>query len=203
MGFTKKLVLIFLVLTLALVLAACAGDTGALAGPDVNESGADSPASAETDDTDATDATDNPVFPFPFDFSAEDLHGNQVTAESLGDKELFFVYFWTTWCPSCVAAIPGLATLAEEYSGRVGFLSLLGDFETAGDTAIRITDNAGASFITVDARHNDLQPLMDLLNSGFVPTSIILDRDGNAVGGQIVGGGIDRFRIAIEDALGG
>jgi len=142
------------------------------------------------------------MFSFPFSFSTEDLHGDQVTAASLGEKEIFFVYFWTTWCSACVDSIPNLAELAEIYGDRVGFMSLLGDFATARDTAIRITEGAGVAFITVDATHDDFNPLMELLSSGFVPTSVIIGRDGNVIGDQIVGGGMERFQEAIEDALG-
>jgi len=140
---------------------------------------------------------------FPFGFTAEDLRGNEVTEAALGEKELFFVYFWTTWCPSCVRGIPGLAELAEEFGDRVGFLSLLGDFGTARESAITITENAGAPFITVDARLGELAGVMGLVGSWFVPTSIIIDASGNVIGEQIVGAGTDRFRAAIEAALGG
>jgi len=153
------------------------------------------------------DATAEPpregTFVFPFNFSTEDLYGGTVTHEALGYKEAFFVYLWTTWCPSCVDAMPYLAQLAEAYGDRVGFISLLGDFDTAGDTAIRIKEDAGVPFITVDANYDGLQDLLALVRSGFVPTSVVIGQDGTVVGEQIVGSGIDRFQAAIEYALGG
>jgi len=154
--------------------------------------------------TPSPEPTPEPIadtFSFPFPFSAEDLHGNPVTAATLGEREIFFVYFWTTWCFSCVESMPVLAELADMYGDRVGFITLLGDFDTAQDAAIRITEEAGAPFITANALHSDFQPLMELLNSGFVPTSVIIGRDGNVIGGQIVGGGAERFLVAIHDAL--
>jgi len=139
---------------------------------------------------------------FPFPFSVYDLHGNFVTEEVLGDKDLFFVFYWSTWCPSCVQAMPELAQLAYEFGDRVGFMTMQGDFFTARDAGIRITENAEIPFITVPALHNELQPLRELLRSGFVPTSVIIDRDGNVIGDQIVGRGLERFQEAIEYALG-
>ena len=140
---------------------------------------------------------------FPFQFSAEDLHGNSVTHSSLGEKELFFVYFWTTWCPACVNGMPGLVELANEYSDRIGFMTLLGDFDTNREVAITITEASDAPFVTVDARHSDFVQLMQLVNSGVVPTSVIIDGYGNVVGEQIIGSRTDVFRTAIEDALAG
>ena len=161
----------------------------------------------ESDAEPAPDITVEPpregTFAFPFNFSTEDLYGDTVTHEALGYKEAFFVYLWTTWCPSCVDAMPYLAQLAEAYGDRVGFISLLGDFDTAGDTAIRIKEDAGVPFITVDANYDGLQDLLALVRSGFVPTSVVIGQDGTVVGEQIVGSGIDRFQAAIEYALGG
>ena len=136
---------------------------------------------------------------FPFTFSAEDLHGNTITDASLGEKDLFFVYFWTTWCPACVNSMPGLNELAEEFADDIGFITLLGDFDTARETAIRITQDA--PFYTVNANDSDFEQLMQLVQSGFLPTSVIIDTNGNVIGEQIVGGGTARFREAIEYAL--
>jgi hypothetical protein len=36
------------------------------------------------------------VKPAGFSFSAEDLYGNTVTEETLGEKEFFFLYAWQT-----------------------------------------------------------------------------------------------------------
>jgi len=143
------------------------------------------------------------TFPFPFEFITEDLHGNQISAATLGEREIFFVYYWTTWCFACVEGIPGLASLAEEFGDRVGFITLLGDFSTASDIALQIVESAGANFPTVNAEHGEFQSLMALLSSGFVPTSVIIDGDGNVIDGQIIGSGTDMFRTAIENALGG
>ena len=139
---------------------------------------------------------------FPFPFTAYDLHGNHVTEAVLGDKDMFFVFYWSTWCPSCIQALPELTQLASEFGDRMGFISLQGDFFTARDAGIRIVENAEVPFITVPALHHEFQDLMELLRSGFVPTSVIIDRDGNVIGDQIVGRGLERFQSAIEYALG-
>jgi len=34
---------------------------------------------------------------FPFSFTSEDLYGNTVTGDDLGEKELFFAYLWVVW----------------------------------------------------------------------------------------------------------
>ena len=34
---------------------------------------------------------------FPFSFISEDLYGNTITGDDLGEKELFFAYLWAVW----------------------------------------------------------------------------------------------------------
>ena len=141
------------------------------------------------------------VYTFPYAFSAEDLYGNRVTEMSLGQKELFLVYLWTTWCPTCVAGMPGLSSLAAEYGDRVGFLSMLADFDTGRDSAINITEDANAPFITIDALGNDLSSLLRLLDSGYVPTAVLIGPDGKVIGDQLVGAGANVYRALIDDYL--
>ena len=141
------------------------------------------------------------TYSFPFPFSTEDLQGNPVTQDLLGDRALFFVYFWATWCGPCVNGIPGLSQLAYEYGDRIGFITLLDDFDDARDTAIRITEDSDAPFITVNARNNDFNDLMQLINPRFFPTSIIIDANGNMIGEHLIGSNEAMFQAAIEDAL--
>jgi len=141
------------------------------------------------------------TFTFPFRFAATDLNGNQVTQDSLGQKEIFFVYYWTTTCWACVEGLPDLTRLANEFGDRVGFLSVLGDFGAARERALEVTRNAGIPFITIDANNSDLSGLMPLLDSGFVPTSVIIGADGRVIGEQMVGGDFNMYSQALRSAL--
>jgi len=121
---------------------------------------------------------------FPFPFSTVDLFGNTVTEASLGEKELFFVHFWGTWCPPCIAELPELAQLERDFADRVGFLMLLDDFDNkSGAIDLYHSNNftdTGSSF-TVCGRttFNDNHEIMHMLDIQYVPTTIILDSDGN------------------------
>ena len=139
--------------------------------------------------------------PSPFKFSAEDLYGNTVTEASLGDKELFFVHYWATWCGPCVSEMPDLAEVAKKYADKVGFIALLDDYGSAKSTAVEIAENSGISFIMVDANHGDFTALLSLVQSGYVPTTVLLDKDGNMVGEQIIGAYGAEYGRYIEEAL--
>ena len=141
-------------------------------------------------------------FAFPYKFSTQDIYGNTVTEASLGEKELFFVHYWATWCGPCINEMPELGKLVEKYGDRVGFIALLDDYSTSKAAAIRITESSGVAFTMVDARYKDFQTLLGMVQSGYVPTSIIIGSDGKIIGDQIIdayGSGYGKF---IDDALG-
>ena len=52
-----------------------------------------------------------------------DMNGQNHTLGDWLDKPVF-VNFWATWCPPCVAEMPGISDLYEQYKGRVHFVLL-------------------------------------------------------------------------------
>jgi len=96
--------------------------------------------------------------------------------------------------------MPGLALMTDEFSDRVGFITMLISWDNDKDNALEITDSVNASFITVNAEHNDFAPILSLFTSGFIPETILIDEDGNVIE-RIVGGTADDYSVAIENAL--
>lgn len=141
------------------------------------------------------------TFTFPYAFTAEDIYGRRVTEKSLGEKELYFVHYLATWCPPCVREIPDLATIAKKYGDRVGFIGLLDDYDDNKAAAIRLVENAGIPFILVDAEHRDFTRLLQMVQSGYVPTTILIGRDGKIIGDQIVGAYGLNYAAFIDKAL--
>jgi thiol-disulfide isomerase/thioredoxin len=147
-------------------------------------------------------AAPNDSFAFPFAFSAEDIYGKRVTDKSLGEKEIFFVHYFATWCPPCVREMPDMAKMAKRYSDRVGFIGLLDDFQENKAAAIRLAENAGIPFIMVDAEHKDFNKLLGMVQSGYVPTTILIGKTGKIIGDQIVGAYGLKYADFIDKAIG-
>ena len=141
-------------------------------------------------------------FAFPYKFSTQDLYGNTVTEASLGEKELFFVHYWATWCGPCINEMPDLGKIVEKYGDRVGFIALLDDYSTSKAAAIRITESSGVAFTMVDARQKDFQTLLGMVQSGYVPTTILIGSDGKIIGDQIIGSYGSGYGKFIDSALG-
>lgn len=55
------------------------------------------------------------------DWTLFDLQGKQVTFSELNQKPVF-VNIWATWCPPCVAEIPGIEEIYNEYKNEVSFM---------------------------------------------------------------------------------
>jgi thiol-disulfide isomerase/thioredoxin len=144
----------------------------------------------------------NDAFAFPFAFSAEDVFGKKVTEKSLGEKEIFFVHYFATWCPPCVREMPDMAKMAKKYGDRVGFIGLLDDFQENKAAAVRLAKKAGIPFIMVDAGHKDFRALLKMVQSGYVPTTILIGRNGNTIGEQIVGAYGLEYANFIDKAIG-
>jgi len=185
------------ILTLALI--GCAGSDAqpeepaelGVPGEDINATGPPDENQTETPVDATPDGPDEPLpgetdggalswGGFPLSFTAQDLYKNTVTEENLGEKQLFFLHLWATWCPPCINEMPELAKLAGEYGDRVGFIALLVDYDSNLEGAISIAESAGIpdSFIMVDAGLPEMSDLLLLLQSGSVPTTVIVAPDG-------------------------
>ena len=142
------------------------------------------------------------TFTFPYAFTTDDIYGKRVTEKSLGEKELFFVHYFATWCPPCVREMPDLAAVARKYGDRVGFIALLDDYDTNKAGAVRLVENTGVPFIVVNAKHSDFRNLLKMVQSGYVPTTILIGRDGKIIGDQIIGAYGLKYANYIDKALG-
>lgn len=54
-------------------------------------------------------------------WTLQDLQGNTVTFAELNQKPVF-VNIWATWCPPCIAEIPGIEETYHEYKNEVNFV---------------------------------------------------------------------------------
>lgn len=101
------------------------------------------------------------------------LDGRRVT---LGDyrRKVVFINFWATWCPPCRAEMPGIEKLYKEYGDRVVFLMI------AGDTPQKVKAYIGSNGYTfpVLIQSSAAPPA---LRSRSIPTTFIIDREGNIV----------------------
>lgn len=102
-----------------------------------------------------------------------DIQGNRVEFESLNNKPVF-LNFWATWCPPCVAELPGIVDLYEKYHNDVNFV---------------IVSNESLEKVKVFAQTKNFSQLPFFQNksvphdfsSQSIPTTFIINKDGVVV----------------------
>lgn len=107
-----------------------------------------------------------------FSLRLKNEEGKIVSLSSLKGR-VIFINIWATWCPPCVAEMPGINELHQEVGDEVAFVMLSVDqnFETAKsykerkDYQLPIYSLAGN--------------LPAMYQSSAIPTTFVIDADGN------------------------
>lgn len=116
--------------------------------------------------------------PFP-DFTVTDTQGNTFTlSEALKDHEAALINIWATWCPPCEAEMPILNEVYEQYGDQAPFIALSYD---ADDTMEKIEAYRASHGISFPMGRDEGASLYQYLGRQGVPTTVIVDRFGNAV----------------------
>ena len=116
--------------------------------------------------------------PFP-DFTVTDTQGNTFTlSEALKDHEAALINIWATWCPPCEAEMPILNEVYEQYGDQAAFIALSYD---ADDTMEKIEAYRASHGISFPMGRDEGASLYQYLGRQGVPTTVIVDRFGNAV----------------------
>ena len=181
----KKRLCLLLALTLLLGLAACGQSAPA---PEASPAeAAETP--AETEElTPEAEPTAEPApaeeteAPAGLVFSTTDRDGKVWDQSALSDYSLIMLNFWEPWCPPCVAEMPDLETLSRAYADR-GFL-ILGVYSTDGqeDSVDAVLEKCGTSYPILH-----YCSAFDVLQTGYVPTTVFLNAAGELVGESYVG----------------
>lgn len=99
--------------------------------------------------------------------------GERVNMKQFEGK-VIFLNFWATWCPPCIAEMPGINNLYQEVKdGNVEFvmLSLDQDFEKAKN----FRKNKGFDFEI----YKVAGPIPQMYSSNSIPTTYVIDAEGN------------------------
>ncbi|MGC9472006.1 MAG: TlpA family protein disulfide reductase [Bacteroidales bacterium] len=90
------------------------------------------------------------------------------------EGEVIFLNFWATWCPPCIAEMPSIQNLYNEYGKQVQFVLVTReDVATVQDFLDRNEYNLPVYF------QEYREP--ELFGSSSIPTTFILSRDGRVV----------------------
>ena len=104
-------------------------------------------------------------------FSVVDAEGELRTPESSAG-EVRFINFWATWCAPCLAEMPAIARLHDDYGEKVEFIMVSMDDDL--ELAVRFLESKEYGL-------NAVKPASSIprsLTTGLIPTTVVVDRKG-------------------------
>jgi len=109
------------------------------------------------------------------DFQWEFLDsGHQKRQLSDFNDKPILINFWATWCPPCIAEMPSLQKLQNDYANKVHFI-----FISQEDQSITFQFLQDKKWVLNSYRPLSREP--KLLQSNSLPTTYIIDKNGNIV----------------------
>lgn len=124
-----------------------------------------------------------------------DANGKNVSLEQFKGK-LIFINFWATWCPPCIAEMPSMQKLYDDYQGKIVFLFVTTDsFEKAN--AFLIKEN-----LNLPIYQSGTNPPLEL-ESTTIPATYLINQHGNIVVAKIgtADWNSDSFRKNLDELL--
>ena len=109
-------------------------------------------------------------------FSTADRNGKTYDESIFKDCKVTMINFWEPWCGPCVGEIPDLEKLYEEFKDE--------DFQIIGvysetemeDEVDEILSSSGVTYPILRYTSE-----FDQFDSGYVPTTVFIDSDGNVL----------------------
>lgn len=109
-----------------------------------------------------------------FLFSTTDFEGNAATEQIFAGHQLTILNFWEPWCGPCVSEMPDLQRLSQEYADKG--VQVIGVFATpdADEEVQAVLDKTGVTYPILRYTSE-----FDFLQTGYVPTTVIIGSSGN------------------------
>ena len=128
--------------------------------------------------------------PFP-EFSETDTQGNAVTSDIFADYDATIVNFWNNGCGTCIAEMPELEEMYQEFQkdkiNLIGVGTDSGENEEQLELAKRILAEKGVTYqnIVPDPEKDFYKEF--IADIGGYPTTYVVDQEGNIIGAPLIG----------------
>ena len=127
------------------------------------------------------------------EFENETIDGEKFTNEDFKNHDLTLVNIWGTWCGPCVAELPELQKIYEEYKDKgVNVAGIVTDTRVNGKKDENAIEAAKTIFEKTGVKYTQMIPdegefSESLFYIQAYPTTIFVDKEGKIVGDPIMG----------------
>lgn len=122
-----------------------------------------------------TDTKKDNYLPAP-DAVFTDASGKTVSVSSLKGK-VVFLNFWATWCPPCIAEMPGINELHQQFLNNDAIVFIMADADGTLEIAASFLQNHQYNLPLYKAASNMHTDLF----TGTLPTTLIINKKGEIV----------------------
>lgn len=128
--------------------------------------------------------------PFP-EFSETDTEGNAISSDIFADYDVTIVNFWNNGCGTCIAEMPELEEMYQEFQkdniNLIGVGTDSGEGDEQLELAKRILAEKGVTYPNVVSDpENDFYKEFVAELAGY-PTTYVVDSEGNIIGAPLIG----------------
>ncbi len=102
-----------------------------------------------------------------------DMEGNQVSLSELNNKPVF-LNFWATWCPPCIAELPSIKDLHNNFGDKVNFILVSNESRAKVRAFAKKKGFENLPFYQNNSLPSDFE-------SNSIPTTFIIDNQGKVV----------------------
>ena len=170
---TTSVCLLLLAASITLV-SSCSEDRMLMEEPEILE---------PIDEPEAQEPSEPQVFSQAPAFQGIDLVDGENISSDDTEGYVRIINFWATWCPPCQEEIPGLIGLQSKYEDRK--LAVIGiSLDTDGVGVVeRFIEENGINYPVIMATNQMVGDYEDAIDTPIrsIPTSMVVDRDGNIV----------------------
>ena len=110
------------------------------------------------------------------DFTVKTFDGKEINLyDTLKEKELVMINIWASWCGACESEFPYMQEAYLEYMDRIEIIALSCEPSDTNSVIKEFANERGLTFPMAQ----DTVSLAALLNARYIPTTAIVNKDGN------------------------
>lgn len=101
------------------------------------------------------------------------FNGERIRFTDLQDN-VIFLNFWATWCPPCIAEMPGIQDLYDQFGDRVSFILVSQENQQTVNDFLKKHDYSLPT-------HSPMTQIPSVFSHRSIPTTFIISRSGEIV----------------------